>query len=452
MRRLTLLVLVLAAFVAFRASPNRALADSFYSTLLSYSVLTTGSVHLERFLGDAETMRRLPGYVPERGYPYQIEKAGPHFLYWYPPAPSLLAVPLVGVAARFGLAPLDRDGRYDPLRDIELHGWLAPIVSAAIVGVLFTVAACLLTLPTAVTVTVFATLGSPIWSTLSRGMSSNTWQVLLIAGVVLELLSAASGDRPVRAALVATLLAWAYLSRPATSIAIVCVTVWMVLRHPRRFPVYALTGATWGALFVAYSFTQFGTLLPSYYRLAATMSFEYVVPSATGMLFSPSRGLFVYSPVVLWVGWLVLRYRRTIRHPDLAWLATGVVVGSFAVMCGWRVWWGGHSYGPRLAADFIPWIFVLTVLGLDARRAALGAGRATARSARRLELVVGVVLALASVALHAPGALQVEALVWNEHLGPEHGEPPLLWDWAHPQFLAAYRMPPPFNARRPPTD
>ena len=454
-----------AAFVAFRASPNRALADSFYSTLLSYSVLTTGSVHLERFLGDAEAMRRLPGYVPERGYPYQIEKAGAHFFYWYPPAPSLLAVPLVGAASWFGLAPLDRDGRYDPARDVVLHGWLAPLVSAAIVGVLFATAACLLTLPTAATVTVFAALGSPIWSTLSRGMSSNTWHVLLIAGVVLELLSAGGRERgastragstrtrPVRPALVATLLAWAYLSRPATSIAIACVTVWMIVRHPHRFPVYALTGAAWAALFVAYSFAQFGTPLPSYYRLAARLSLEYVVPSATGILFSPSRGLFVYSPVVLWVAWIAVRYRRTIRFPDLARLATVVLFGSFATTCGWRVWWGGHSYGPRLAADFIPWIFLLAVLGLDARRTALGVEAAASRPPRRrLELALGIVLGLASAALHAPGALQIETLVWNERLGPEVGEPPLLWDWAHPQFLAAYRMPPRFSAPRPPTD
>jgi hypothetical protein len=328
-------------------------------------------------------------------------------------------------------------------------------VSAAIVGVLFEMAACLLAPPAAALVTGLAALGSPIWSTLSRAMSSNTWHVLLVAGVALELLAAARRKRPVRAALVATLLAWAYLSRPATSIAIACVTIWMLLRQPQRFGVYALTGALWAAVFFAYSFAQFGVMLPSYYRLAGTMRLEYVVPSATGMLFSPSRGLLVYSPVVLWVGWLALRYRRTMRFPDLAGLAVAILAGTFAAMSGWRVWWGGHSYGPRLAADFIPWLFVLAVLGLDARRTVLAApadGAAPRGGRRRLELALGLVLAVASVALHAPGALQSATLFWNERLGPEAGEPPLLWDWSHPQFLAAYRMPPRFNAPRPPRD
>ncbi len=444
-RQLTVVALVVAAFVVFRVSPNRALADAFYSTLLSWSVLTAGSVHVEPFLGDAAAMRHLPGFVPEVGRPYQIEATGGHLFYWYPPAPSLLAVPLVAAAAAFGLTPIGADGRYDPVRDTALHGWLGPLVSAALVGVLFVLASELLPLPSAAAVTVIAALGSPIWSTLSRAMSSHTWHALLLALVAFEMLSAARHGRAVRASAIATLLAWAYLSRPATSIVIAAVTVWMLLRHPRGFAVYAVTGACWAALFFAYSWLQFGTWLPAYYRLTATMSPHWMLPSAAGLLFSPSRGLFVYSPIVLWVGWIAVRHRRTLRFPDLALLAVVIVGTTFLVMSTWRVWWGGHAYGPRLCSDFIPWIFLLAVLALDARR------RAPARP-RRLELAVGVLLAVVSAALHAPGALQIAPLVWNERLGAQEGEPPLLWEWRYAQFLAAYRMPPPFSAPRPPTD
>jgi len=436
----------------FRLSPNCVLNDAYYSTLLSWSVLTTGSVHVEPFLGDAEAMRRFPGFVPARGRPYHIEESGGHLFYWYPPAPSLLAVPLVAAAAVFDVTPLGPDGRYDPPRDMALHAWLGPVVSAAIVGVLFLIAAELLPLPAAACAAVVAALGSPIWSTLSRAMSSNTWHVLLLGIVVLEMVRAARAERPINAPLVATLLAWAYLSRPATSIAIAGVTVWMLLRHPQRFAVYALTGALWAAAFFAYSWVQFGALLPSYYRLAATMSPRWMWPSATGLLFSPSRGLFVYSPIVLWVGWLAVRYRRTLRFPDLVALTLAILGGTFLAMTTWRVWWGGFAYGPRLSADFIPWLFLMAVLALDARRRVLMTPAATPPRRRRLELAFAAVLAVASIAFHAPGALQVETQLWNERLGPELGEPPLLWDWEHPQFLAAYHMPPRFNAPPPPRD
>jgi hypothetical protein len=411
--------------------------------------MTTGSVHVESFLGDAAAMRRLPGFVPEWGRPYQIEPAGGHLFYWYPPAPSFLAVPLVAGAAAFGATPLGPDGRYDPVRDIALHGWLGPAVAAAIVGVLFLIAAELLPLPAAAAATVVAALGSPIWSTLSRAMSSNTWHVLLLSLAALEMLRAAHREREIHAAGLAALVALAYLSRPATSITIACVTVWMLLRHPRRFAVYALTGGAWAALFFGYSLVQFGVPLPSYYRLAARLSAEWIWPSATGILFSPSRGLLVYSPIVVWVGWILARYRHALRFPDLAAVACACIGGTFLATTTWRVWWGGHSYGPRLTADFIPWLFLIAVVALDARRRVLAAAGPSAITRRRLELALGVMLGITSAALHAPGALQVQTLLWNERLGPEQYEPPLLWDWQYPQFLAAYRMPPRFSGPLP---
>jgi hypothetical protein len=210
-----------------------------------------------------------------------------------------------------------------------------------------------------------------------------------------------------------------------------------------------LAGTCWGAGFFAYSLLQFGTWLPSYYHLAAKMRLANVPSSVAGLLVSPSRGLLVFSPIVLWVAWVAVRYRRAIPFSDLALLSGAVVAGTFVPMSLWRVWWGGHAYGPRLCADFLPWIFLLAVLALEARRITLARG---AGPRRRVELAIGLGLALVSVAMHAPGALQSATLLWNERLGPEDREPPLLWDWSHPQALATYRMPPPFSAPRPPTD
>ena len=31
----------------------------------------------------------------------------------------------------------------------------------------------------------------------------------------------------------------------------------------------------------------------------------------------------------------------------------------------WRMWWGGHCYGPRLLADAVPCLVLLTIPALD---------------------------------------------------------------------------------------
>ena len=73
----------------------------------------------------------------------------------------------------------------------------------------------------------------------------------------------------------------------------------------------------------------------------------------SGLLFSPGRGLFVYSPVFLLsiVGVGLAWYRggdSLIRY-------TSVAVGGTILLYGkWYSWWGGDTYGPRLLADISP--------------------------------------------------------------------------------------------------
>jgi hypothetical protein len=82
-------------------------------------------------------------------------------------------------------------------------------------------------------------------------------------------------------------------------------------------------------------------------------SFALQIEGFAGLLISPSRGLLVFSPVVLvaaagmrrsWAeGW-----RSAPRWCLLA------VVGQFALYGSYAVWWGGHTYGPRYLIDVLP--------------------------------------------------------------------------------------------------
>src|SRR6185436_12328064 len=128
---------------------------------------------------------------------------------------------------------------------------------------------------------------------------------------------------------------------------------------------------------------------------------SYVVRTA-GHLVSPSRGLITYVPVVVFVAYLVIRYRRTLPSVALTALGAANVVALVALMSGWRMWWGGHSYGPRLLTECVPWLVLLAVMGVGAMR---NASAHVSRGRRRLELVVGAVLLVSSIAIHARGAL-----------------------------------------------
>ena len=67
---------------------------------------------------------------------------------------------------------------------------------------------------------------------------------------------------------------------------------------------------------------------------------------ALGLLVSPSRGLLVFSPVVL----VALAGFRPMREEgwqsDLRWCALAAAA-QFGLYAFYSVWWGGHTYGPR---------------------------------------------------------------------------------------------------------
>lgn len=78
--------------------------------------------------------------------------------------------------------------------------------------------------------------------------------------------------------------------------------------------------------------------------------------------------MLVYVPVLPFVFYLVIRYRRHIAFRSLVWPSLFVVLTHVAVIAMSPLWWGGFSFGPRLTTDLVPRFVLLSVLGIDAMR------------------------------------------------------------------------------------
>jgi hypothetical protein len=139
-----------------------------------------------------------------------------------------------------------------------------------------------------------------------------------------------------------------------------------------------------------------------------------LVDGLTGLLLSPGRGLFVFSPVLLFsvagLLWVALRGPALLKAT-----AVGVVL-NVLVVSKWFVWWGGHSWGPRLLADTVPILcfFLYPVTGfLDRHRLMKG---------------VFVLFAALSIGTHALGAFFYDGR-WDAQADVERSEAPL-WSWS----------------------
>jgi len=421
-------------FVVFWISPIHQMTDSTYSMLLSQNVLKFHSFALDHYaISTTEVSEHT-----------QLETVDNH-VYYYPPAGGpVLSIPIVAIMNAFNLSAANADGSPNHRGEAKMQAIVAPLLMAALAVVFFLTARLLLTSAWSTLIALGAAFGSQVWSTASRVLWSHTWEIALLGVAIWMLLAAETGKRKLRPMALATVLAWAYFCRPTAFIPILAITLYMLLAQRRLFVWYALAGSFWALLFAIYSWIHFRHFVPRYYR--EQVSVWHPLLSLSGSLFSPSRGLLVYLPVLFFVVYLLGRYWQDMPHRRLAWLALLVVLGHLITLSSLRTWWGGGCYGARLTTDLVPWFVLLTILGTSAMLRWKTRPEAHASMLNwRVPLVAGLVLLAFSIFINARGAISQETVNWeNWRWQRPIGERDTasFWEWRYPQFLAGLLHPP----------
>lgn len=425
-------LLFLSALAVFLASPVHPLGDSRYSILVSQSLIDHRTFSLDHyFLSDSaqtpeEAFRKLRNLRSR--LPYQLKVINNHIYYNYPPGSSILSLPFVAFAGLFGVSPLKANGEYYMRGERLIQFVLAGLLMAFLTWIFYSTALLLLPERWSAATALGAALGTQVWSTASRTLTSHTWGILLLGIVIRMLLDAQQHRKRINPYWLATLLSWMYFVRPTFSLAIIAISIYMLVIHSTSFIKYILVGLAWFACFLIYSLHHFDQFLPRYYS-GHFMTFDSFWNAMAANLISPSRGLFVFVPVLFFIAYLLIRHFRYVKYPGLVALSLPVVAGHLIVISGSAYWWGGNCYGPRLATDLVPWFVLLAILGIDA---GLTCRREFPQVARRM----GMLLLLVSLLIHSHGAFSTTTLAWNAVPERIDANPNRVWDWKRPQFLA----------------
>lgn len=239
-----------------------------------------------------------------------------------------------------------------------------------------------------------------------------------------------------RAWIGAAMLAVAGATRPQLAPAIAVLLLSLVVRGGRfrdSLPISMVVLG--GALTVGFNIKWFGSPLGATPRLEALHPVVHAVTGtfsthpwtgAAGLLVSPSRGLLVFSPIVLAVmGGVGTAWREGRRGP-LGWLLLAAAA-QFALYASYTVWWGGHGYGPRYCLDLLPLLVPVAAAGIPS----ITRGRFTQAAC--------FVALLWSVLIAATGALAYPAERWNTDPTEIDRDHTRLWDWSDPQFVRCWK-------------
>jgi hypothetical protein len=426
--------LFVAVYLAYLPSGNMGCADSMWSIPTAVSLLDHGDANLDEY----QTL------LQSQDFHYSIEIAS-HRYGIYPIGASLVAIPgvlllrpvaagVMRVAPRFWNR-LERitNARGCPVAAgepiIALRSWTEHLIAAAIVAVttvvIFLIARHDLSAIAAIAMALLFAFGTPAWSTASRSLWQHGPSMLMLALALLI------QQRHWRLIWLGAVIAFAYVVRPTNIIAMAAVAMWVLLY--RRHEMWGFLAGIAVVLvpFALFNSHSYGYPLPPYYRTSFFGGYNrYALEALAGNLISPSRGVLIYSPIFIFCFAGLAAALRSRRSTDLVLtVAASVVTHWIVISVVNTMWWGGASYGPRFFADVTPYLiyllipFVVTLQTMPGwRRPALA--------------TVFLAAALFSVGVHARGALNESAALWNVLPTNIDVEPVRVWDWRRPQFLA----------------
>jgi hypothetical protein len=360
---------------------------------------------------------------------------------FFPIGAALLSIPAVAVVAAVDPNLTDKVLRTDAatVQKIiaSIFGALAAVVFFWVVHAKFRSTAIALA---STLIFVFCT---SMWSTATRALWAHAPLVLAITIAMLLLLQAKT--RPALAQYVSLPLAVAFVVRPSAAVPIVTLSLYVLLVHRPWFIRYVAWSAAVAVPWIAYNLWAFGALFPAYYFHSQML---HALPFWEGLavqLISPNRGLFVFSPVLLFA---VSGFVLAVRAPEdrglhVAFAAT--VIFHLVLVSRHHTWWAGWSFGPRFMIDVLPFLAYFLAFNLRAIYPVDSARKKMAAAAVGLLTVV-------SLAIHAQGALRGAPDRWNAWPADVDKNPSRVWDWSDLQFTRGIPLinPEPPGDGRPP--
>ena len=269
----------------------------------------------------------------------------------YGPAASLTAVPLVAVA--HAVAPGDR----------ELAQFLFSFTSAllaALAAVLLFATYELMGVARrrALAATLTVALATLMWP-LATSTFDQAQQACAVIGAVYAGRRAATADS----------WRWASIAGLAAALIVAFQNVYIVLVpaaafacmtdgerivgfvRSRRFVAFAIAAAVGVACVVAYNVVRTGTLTASS-NVTGTSLFGNPIVGVAGLLVSPGKSVFLYSPplILALFGWR--RFRA--GQPGTARAALALIGVHFVVIASLSFWGGDWAWGPRYTLVTLP--------------------------------------------------------------------------------------------------
>lgn len=420
---------IVIALIVLTGNVRYTRGDSRYSLLVSQAIVEHGSIHLDPYEKDLDLNRNNQG----KGWMLMHWGDNDHTYYFYPVGTSLISVPFVFLGHCFGMDMVYYD------QESQMQLMISAVVLMLVFFQLYRMARLFLDEWVAHIFALSMVLCTSLISTHGVALWSQTYETLAILSVLVIFARAKFEEGyTIKGWQVGVLLFIAYLCRPTASVFVALSLAYVFWQHRPILPKVLLYAGGLFLLFVLWSFIEFHSFLPRYYDPATWKSKEGAsfAQDFLAMLFSPARGLVIFTPVVL-LG-LAGGFMRSVRlHPLFLFVGVWVLLHTIVIARS-PMPWGGWSYGPRFYAETIPGLALVLLL------VARYLGELPVFFHRWLPRTF-LVFTLFGLYVHTyKGIYDLSTFGWNGTPAIDEFWPDTRWNWRYPQFLASEEL----NKRR----
>lgn len=427
-------IIFLVVFSVYILSPKITPYDSRWSIHTSMSILHEGNTDLNEY----------KEAIIDNKY-YAIEEINGHLYNIFPIGVSLLALPFVAIAELI-FEPLmesfptleilfikklaEHGVKVDNLNFIQISP-AVELVTASFFCALATVFIFLIAqlrlsnLYSLIIAFIYAFCTSS-WSTSSRALWQHGPSMLMLSITIYLLLIDREKRIPIH--YIAIPLAISFIIRPTNSITIIFISIYIIIFRRKNFLKYIFVSLPFIVFFFYYNYSVYGSFISNYYQSDRLFIAQSFLEAIIGNIFSPSRGLFIFSSILLLS---IIGFFRCVFYSKINALELFFV---FIIICHWLLiscffpWWAGHSYGPRFFSDMVPFfmyflcLFFEPVIPLPSLK----------------KIVVFAIIAplfIFSFYINYKGAFSNSVYEWNVNPTNINSDPGRLWEWDDLQFL-----------------
>lgn len=356
---------------------------------------------------------------------WMVHLSDGHVISLYPVVLPVLIAPLYLPAVGYLHLRGWTDGRLDHLARV-MEKLSASLVAALSASLLYLLLRRRAAAPIALLLTLAYAFGTTTWVISSQALWQHGMAELLVIGLLLLLTGPCTAPRALAAGLLCGFIAG---NRPPDVILAAALGAYGLFWAGRsRAALLAAAAALPMGLVLLYNLGVAGHFAGGYGLMGKARFFQHaLLPGLGGLLFSPTRGLLVFSPFLLFLG-LAWRHLPRDRGERGLTLAMSIGVALQLLIYAKADWRSGISWGPRYMTDLLPLLLWMLVPVVAALR---GLGRVC------FLLAVGVAVAIQAIGAFCYTGV-TDSAIFAVASGPRKMR--AAWGWRNAPFVASWQQ------------